>query len=78
MRSAPVRQATPWHDHEMLTLRLADPGRVIVGWPELPLLALTTIVGGRTRVIGFDPGGDERWAALVDDELRGGLMTRPS
>ena len=58
----------------MLTLRLADPGRVIVGWPELPLLALTTIVGGRTRVIGFDPGGDERWAALVDDELRGGLV----
>ncbi len=56
-----------------IPIALPEPGRIVIGWPHLPLLALVPDAGG-TRIRGFDPAGLERWSLEVADDLRGGLV----
>jgi hypothetical protein len=60
-----------------VNIAVPEAGRVIVGWPHLPVLALwpdvrSTVV--RTVVRGFDCDGREKLSVPVMDDLRGGLV----
>lgn len=74
----PTIIATPARARALrLDVALPDPGRIVVGWPHLPVLALWPdghATAARTIVRGFDPDGRERSVARVDGELRGGLV----
>jgi hypothetical protein len=56
-----------------LAVAVPDPGRIVIGWPHLPVIALVP-EGSGTRITCFDPDGRRGMAPAVLDDLCGGLV----